>query len=68
VKIKLSRNYSTYRVGTVIDCDEETAGRLLQDGTAEKIETASIDPPVERADHTPRRVRRAAISKPKSPE
>lgn len=68
VKIKLSRNYSTYKVGAVIDCDDQTAKRLLEDGTAVQIETASMDPPAERADHTPRRVRRAALPKPSSPD
>ena len=69
MKIKLLRNYSTYRLGTVVDCEDETARRLIAEGTAERelqadlIETASVEHEVERADATPRRTRRA-ISKP----
>ena len=61
VKIKLLRNYSTYTVGRVVDCDDETARRLIQEGTAEPdglVETATIEPEVERADARPRRGRR----------
>lgn len=69
VKIKLIRNYSTYRVGDVVECEGETATRLIRDGIAERdqqldlIETASVEPAGERADVTPRRTRRA-VSKP----
>ena len=65
VKIKLLRNYSTYRIGTVVDCEDETARRLIRDGMAERdgqmglIETASLDHDGEQADVTPRRVKRA---------
>ena len=65
VKIKLLKNYSTYRVGTVVDCEDETAHRLIRDGIAAReqqmdlIETAAVDPVAERADVTPRRTRRA---------
>lgn len=72
VKIKLVTNYSTYTVGTVIDCEDETAQRLIRDGIAVReqqmdlIETASVDHDVERADATPRRRGRPprAIQKP----
>ena len=61
VKIKLLRNYSTYRLGAVVDCEDETAQRLIRDGIAERdgqmdlIETASVEPAGERADLTPRK-------------
>ena len=61
VKIKLLTNYSTYRVGAVVDCEDETAQRLIRDGIAERdgqmslIETASVEPAGERADLTPRK-------------
>ena len=61
VKIKLLTNYSTYRVGAVVDCEDETAHRLIRDGIAERdgqmslIETASVEPVAERADLTPRK-------------
>ena len=72
MKIKLATNYSTYTVGTVIDCEDETAQRLIRDGIAVRelqmdlIETASVDHDVERADATPRRRGRPprAIQKP----
>ena len=73
MKIKLVKNYSTYRVGTVVDCEGETAQRLIRDGIAERdqqldlIETAAVEPGGERADLTPRRARRA-ISKPDDSE
>ena len=69
VKIKLLTNYSTYRVGAVVDCEDATAHRLIADGIAEReqqmdlIETASVEPVAERADVTPRRAKRA-VSKP----
>lgn len=69
MKIKLLKSYSTYRLGTVVDCEDETAQRLIAEGTAERdpqatlIETAAVEHDVERADATPRRTRRA-ISKP----
>jgi len=61
VKIKLVKNYSTYRLGAVVDCEDETALRLIRDGIAERdqqmslIETASVEPDGERADLTPRK-------------
>lgn len=71
VKIKLRQNYSNYRVGAVVDCEDETAQRLIRDGIAERegqmdlIETASVEPAGERADLTPRkRGRPRAVSKP----
>ena len=69
VKIKLRQNYSTYRIGAVVECEDETAQRLVRDGIAERdeqmgfIETASVEPAGERADLTPRRAKRA-VSKP----
>ena len=70
VKIKLLRNYSTYSVGTVVDCEDETAHRLIMDGIAARdqqmdlIETAAVEPVAERADVTPRRTTRRAVQKP----
>lgn len=64
VKIKLVKNYSTYTVGRVVDCEDETAERLIRDGIAVResqkdlIETAAIEPDVERADARPRRGRK----------
>ena len=69
MKIRLVRNYSTYRLGAVVDCEDATAQRLIADGIAERetqmdlIETASVEPAGERADMTPRRTKRA-VSKP----
>ena len=72
VKIKLLRNYSTYSAGAIVDCEDGTAHRLIRDGIAAReqqldlIETASVDPISERADATPRRVTRRAVSKSES--
>ena len=69
MKIELLTNYSTYTVGKVVDCEDETAQRLIRDGIAKRvaqmdlIETASVEHDAERADATPRRTRRA-VSKP----
>ena len=70
MKIKLLKNYSTYPVGRVVDCEDETAIRLIRDGIAEReqqldlVETASVEPVAERADLTPRRTGKRAVSKP----
>jgi hypothetical protein len=71
VKIKLVRNYSNYTLGRVIECEDETALRLIRDGIAVRepqmdlIETATVEPQVERADARPRRGRKPnAIPKP----
>ena len=72
VKIKLLRNYSTYSVGTVVDCEDETAHRLIRDGIAAReqqmdlIETAAVEPVAERADVTPRKTTRRAVQKPQN--
>ena len=64
VKIKLVKNYSTYTVGRVVECENETAERLIRDGIAVResqmdlIETATAEPEVERADARPRRGRK----------
>jgi hypothetical protein len=69
MKIEMVKNYSTYTVGRVVDCEDETAQRLIRDGIAVRvaqmdlIETASVEHDAERADATPRRTRRA-VSKP----
>lgn len=74
MKIKLLTNYSTYTVGTVVECEDETAHRLIRDGIAQRepqmdlIETASVEPVAERADVTPRRTTRRAIPKPVDPD
>jgi len=65
VKIRLQKNYSTYRVNDVVECDDAVAARLIADGRAireqqvDLIETAAVDPVAETADHTPRKVQRA---------
>jgi hypothetical protein len=64
VKIKLVKNYSTYTTGRVVDCEDETAQRLIRDGIAVRdpqmdlIETATVEPAAERADARPRRGRK----------
>ena len=64
MKIKLVKNYSTYTTGRVVDCEDETAQRLIRDGIAVRdpqmdlIETATVEPEVERADARPRRGRK----------
>lgn len=75
MKIKLLTDYSTYRIGTVVDCEDETARRLIRDGIAARegqldlIETASVEPAGETADRTPRkRGRPRAVSKPENPD
>jgi hypothetical protein len=75
VRIKLIRNYSTYTLGRVIECEDETAERLIRDGIAERdpqmslIEAATVEPEVERADARPRRGRKPnAISQPQNPD
>jgi len=61
MKIKFQKNYSTYRVGDVVDCDPEVAQRLIADGRAipekqlDLIETAVIDQGGEQAAVTPKR-------------
>ena len=65
MKIRLLKNYSTYRIGAVVDCEDETAHRLTRDGLAERerqmdlLESASVQHDAERADATPRRMKRA---------
>jgi hypothetical protein len=65
MKIRLLKNYSTYRIGAVVDCEDETALRLIRDGLAERerqmdlLESASVQHDAERADATPRRMKRA---------
>jgi len=71
VKIKLVKYYSTYTVGRVVECDDATARRLVEGGIAVResqqdlIETATVEPAVERADARPRRGRKKrAVSQP----
>jgi hypothetical protein len=75
VRIKLVQNYSTYTVGRVVDCEDETAERLIRDGIAVRdpqmnlIEAATVEPEVERADARPRRGRKPnALSQPQNPD
>jgi hypothetical protein len=75
MKIRLKQNYSTYTVGRVVDCDDHTAERLIADGIAVResqmdlIETATVEPEVERADARPRRGRKPnAIPQPQDSE
>ena len=73
MKIRLLKNYSTYRIGAIVDCEDETAHRLIRDGLAERerqmdlLESASVQHDAERADATPRRTKRA-VSKPQNPD
>ena len=61
VKIKFLKQYSTYRPGDAVECDDEVAHRLIQDGRAvpdrqgQLIETASLEPSGESTQITPRR-------------
>jgi len=63
VKIKLAKNYSTYRVGDIIDIEPPAlAERLIADGVATRdgqrdlfVEQATSEPFAERADVTPKR-------------
>lgn len=72
VKIRLTKNYSTYRVNDVVECDDAVAARLLADGRAVRepqmdlIETAAIEPAAETADNTPRKVQRSRHELPQS--
>jgi hypothetical protein len=75
VRIKLVKNYSNYTLGRVIECEDETAVRLIRDGIAERdpqmslIEAATVEPEVERADARPRRGRKPnAIPQPPNPD
>jgi hypothetical protein len=75
VRIKLIQNYSTYTVGRVVECEDETAVRLIRDGIAERdpqtslIEAATVEPEAERADARPRRGRKPnALSQPQNPD
>ena len=75
MKIKLLKNYSTYPDGRVVDCEDETAIRLIRDGIAEReqqldlIETAAVEPVVERADLTPKkRGRPRAVPQSENPD
>jgi hypothetical protein len=75
VRIKLIQNYSTYTVGRVVECEDETAERLIRDGIAVRdpqmnlIEAATVEPEVERADARPRRGRKPnALSQPQNPD
>ncbi len=75
MKIKLAKNYSNYTLGRVIECEDETALRLIRDGIAVResqmdlIETATVEPAVERADARPRRGRKPnAIPQPQDSE
>lgn len=75
MKIKLVKTYSTYTPGRVVDCEDETALRLIRDGIAVRelqqdliVETAAVEPAGERADVTPKRRGRPprAIPQPES--
>jgi hypothetical protein len=76
MKIRLTKNYSTYRIGAVVDCEDETAHRLIRDGLAEReqqmdllVETASVEHDAERADLTPKkRGRPRAVPQPENPD
>lgn len=61
MKIIIQKNYSHYRHGDVVECDDDVARRLIADGRAipetqlDLIETAAVEPGGESADLTPRR-------------
>lgn len=65
MKIRLTKNYSTYSVGTVIDIEPaDLAERLVADGVAVAesqrdlfVERATAEPAAEQATVTPRRGR-----------
>ena len=71
MKLKFTRAWRGYRNGQVADIDGGLAAQLLAQGVAiedrqqDLIETAAVEPVVETADATPRRVKRA-VSKPRS--
>jgi hypothetical protein len=71
VRIEILARYSTYLPGSVVECEDETAIKLIRDGVARRdgpaVERAVAEPAVERADVTPGR-RRRAVSKPDSPD
>jgi hypothetical protein len=74
MRIKLVKRYSTYHAGKVVECEDETARRLIADGVAVSeepapapaIETAAVEHQTEVAAATPRRTRRSAVPKPES--
>lgn len=75
VKIRLTKNYSTYSVGSVIDIEPpDLAERLVADGVAVPetqrsllVERAATEPTGEQATLTPRRGRPPrAISQPEN--
>lgn len=74
MKIRLLKTYSTYAPGRVVECEDETALRLIRDGIAERekqldlIETAAVEPVAERADVTPRRTGRRALPQSQNPD
>jgi hypothetical protein len=71
MRIEILTRYSTYLPGAVVECDDETARKLIRDGVARRdgptVERAVREPHAERADLTPRR-RRREVSQPDSPD
>jgi len=63
-KIRFTRAWRTYRTGQVVEIPGGLATQLLAQGVAveerqqELIETAAVEPVVERADATPKRRRK----------
>lgn len=69
-KLRFTRAWRGYRTGQVVEVAGGLAERLIAQGVVvedrqQLIETAAVEPPVERADATPRRVQRA-VPKPRT--
>ena len=71
--MKFVRSWRAYRKGQVVPIPGGLAAQLVAGGYAVEdrqqplIETAAVEPEAERADATPRRVKRA-VPKPRSPD
>ena len=71
MKLKFTRAWRGYRSGQVVEFAGGLATQLVAQGVAvedrqqDLIETAAVEPVVETADATPRRLKRA-VSKPRS--
>lgn len=71
--MRFTRSWRAYRKGQVVPIPGGLAAQLVAGGYAVEdrqqplIETAAVEPEAERADATPRRVKRA-VPKPRSPD
>lgn len=67
MRIKMRRPYGAYKVGEVVEVADRDAARLLaweyatvvRDDPQRTIETASVEPVVEQAAITPRKIKRS---------